>query len=359
MRFHQYFEFARRTGWTVEASPLISDETLANRYRIGRYGLARLVQGYVSRVRKLVASNACSALWIEKEALPWFPAWMEKLFISGRPCVLDYDDAVFHNYDHHRFGLVRWIWGRRIDKLMASADLVVTGNGYLAQRAREAGARAVVVIPTTVDIARYDDPKIAAPRPDDHQRIVWIGSPSTARYLKLVAEPLAALATCKPFVLRVIGGGDIQLPGVQVENVPWTEASEVQAIKACDVGIMPLADTPWERGKCAYKLIQYMASGLPTVASAVGANVEVTVDGETGFLARDEADWVRHLDRLLGEANLRQRMGQAGRLRVEQNYSLQVVAPRLFAAVEASLHAACHRVGRRSENAPDTRQHSD
>jgi len=343
MRFYQYFAAARAAGWTVEAFPLISDESLTARYRTGRYGIGRLARAYAARVRTLLTQDATQPLWIEKEALPWFPAWLEAALIGKRRYVLDFDDATFHNYDRHRLGWVRQVWGRRIDKLMAGADLVVAGNGYLAQRARDAGARAVVILPTTIDITRYGEPKRVVRDPGGRQRIVWIGSPSTARYLQLVAEPLARLAARRPFVLRVVGGGEVHLPGVEVESLPWTEATEVEAIKACDVGIMPLADTPWERGKCAYKLVQYMASGLPTVASAVGANGEVTVDGETGFLAGHADDWVVHLERLLGDEALRERMGRSGRRRVEDHYCLQVVAPRLLAAIESHVLAAGDR----------------
>jgi len=140
---------------------------------------------------------------------------------------------------------------------------------------------------------------------------------------------LTKLSELRPFVLRVIGGGRLEIPGLQVECLEWSEDTEVSHVKECHVGIMPLRDTPWERGKCAYKLIQYMASGLPTVAAAVGANYEVVIDGETGFLVSTEDQWVEKLLRLLDDSGLRQDMGRAGHLRAAEHYSLQVMGPRL------------------------------
>ena len=289
--------------------------------------MSALLRAYTRRVRDLLGARAFDLLWIEKEALAWLPLPLERALLRNGPYVLDYDDATFHQYDMHRSAAVRRLYGRKLDGLMAGAALVVAGNRYLAERATKAGARQVETVPTVVDLQRYP----SAPRagPDEPARIAWIGSPSTARYLQAVAEPLRALASHTPFVLRVIGGGAVQLPGVRTEAVAWSEATEVQALQGAVAGIMPLHDSPWERGKCGYKLIQYMACGLPTVASDVGANQDIVVQGTTGFLARSTQDWLDSLDRLLQDPPLRQRMGDAGRSRVERHYCLQVTAPRL------------------------------
>lgn len=167
-------------------------------------------------------------------------------------------------------------------------------------------------------------------------RIVWIGSPSTARYLQLLREPLQALAQDQPFILRVIGGGAVDLPGVQVETVAWSEATEEADVGACDVGVMPLLDSPWEQGKCGYKLIQYMACGLPVVASGVGVNPEIVEQGDNGFLADTPAEWLDALRELLADASRRDVMGAAGRRRVEQLYCLQQTGPRLAALLRSA-----------------------
>lgn len=327
MRFFQYLPGLSRAGLECEVSPLLDDAMLQQRYRQGSYGFLALPGAYWRRIRILLRLERFDLVWVEKECLPWFPAWLERLLLRGKPYVLDFDDAIFHNYDLHRNALVRCIFGRRIDRLMQGAQLVVAGNRYLAERAIAAGARRVEMIPTVVDVGRYA-PKMSY---DEVQRprIVWIGSPSTASYLLDLAAPLRALAERRPFRLRVIGSGPLSLPGIDLELLPWTADMEAQLITECDIGIMPLRDTPWERGKCAYKLIQYMACGLPVVASPVGANREVVEDGVNGFTADNADAWLDALECLLSDATLRQRLGQAGRRRVEETYSLLQTIPKL------------------------------
>jgi len=335
MRFYQYLPWLSSAGIECVAVPLITDNALTNKYGSGGYGVNGLLRAYQLRIGALLKRHRFDLVWIEKEALPWLPAWFERVLLEGVPYVLDFDDAIFHNYDRHRSALVRRFFGHRIDRVMAGARLVVAGNSYLAQRAAAAAAPWVELLPTVVDMERYvaSEDRLLPVR-DGKPRIVWIGSPSTARYLDLLAEPLAALAKERPFALRVIGGGSLLMPGVDVEVQPWSIDTEAESIAGCDVGVMPLIDSPWEQGKCAYKLIQYMACGLPTVASPVGANREVVVEGETGLLAATPEEWVRSLRLLLGDLDLRQRLGVAGKKRVEAHYSLQCAAPRLVGMLQ-------------------------
>ena len=330
MRSLQYLPWFEQAGLQVTVQPLLSDEFLSHRYQQGTYDVWSLLNAYATRLRALMARRQFDVVWIEKEALPWCPLWLELALLCGVPYVLDYDDAIFHNYDQHANSWVRRLFGRRLDGLMARASLVVGGNHYLAQRARIAGAPWVEVVPTVINLMRYPyaletsaTALAASPFADGLPRIVWIGSPSTVRYLQLIREPLQALAARQPFVLRVIGGGAVDLSGVQVEVVAWVEATEVENISACQVGVMPLLDSVWERGKCGYKLIQYMACGLPVVASAVGVNPEIVHHGENGFVANTADEWVTSLGKLLQSSSLRQQMGAAGRNRVEKEYCIQ------------------------------------
>jgi len=217
--------------------------------------------------------------------------------------------------------------------LMANATVVVGCNQYLAQRARDAGALHVEILPTVIDLIRYTckrEAPVCTTVMDEPPRIIWIGSPSTVRYLQLLREPLQALSKNQPFIFRMIGGGIVDLFGLQVEVMPWVEETEVENIRACDLGVMPLLDSPWEQGKCGYKLIQYMACGLPVVASPVGVNCHIVEHGVNGFLAETPEEWEQALGTLMADANLRQRMGLAGRSKVEQNYCVQVTAPKLI-----------------------------
>lgn len=327
MRFYQFLPWFESAGIECVVSPFFDDQMLSRKYKSGGYQLVEILSVYWKRIHALLGRGEFDLVWIEKEALPWFPVWMERLLLSGKPYILDFDDAVFHRYGMHSLALVRLLYGRRIEELMKGARFIVAGNGYLAKWATAAGARAVQIFPTVVDRERY------VPKQEYSlgmkPRIVWIGSPPTVKYLLELSESLALLALRQPFILRVIGGGNVSMPGVELEVMNWSADSEAEAIAECDVGIMPLHETPWELGKCAYKLIQYMAAGLPTVSSPVGANVDVVVDGETGFFAASASQWSETLEQLLCDAELRQRLGKAGRMRVEEHYSLQSIAPGL------------------------------
>lgn len=334
MRMWQFLPWLEREGIECTLAPLIGDDLLRERFRDGRYPLGGLLRSYARRIADLARSRRFDVIWIEKEALPWLPAGLE-LWLAGRaPLVIDYDDAVFHRYDLNARGWVRRLFGTRFGRVMTAAHAVTAGNGYLADRALSAGARRVQVIPTVVDLGRYS-PK-APGSSGGKPVIVWIGTFSTAGYLKLLSGPLATLGGSREFRLRVIGGPVEPFPGVDMESIPWSEAREAAALGECDIGVMPLLDTPWERGKCGYKLIQYMACGLPVVASPVGANAEIVRDGENGLLAKTPEEWVEALDRLLGDAALRRRMGEAGRLRVEQEYCLERVAPRILGTLRSA-----------------------
>lgn len=329
MRSWQYFPVMREAGVHVEAQALIDDATLLDRYKVGSYRLVSVIKRYVLRVFTLFGRHQYDLLWIEKEALPWVPLWFELILLRRVPYVLDFDDAVFHNYDRHRLAVVRRLYGLRLDRLMGKAALVVCGNQYLADRAKSAGAQRVELLPTVIDLARYPAPLWPNSLPTHEvSTIVWIGSPSTARYLQVLQKPLELLAQRVNFMLRIIGA-EFHMPGVHVECVPWAEATEVASIAACQVGVMPLQDSAWERGKCGYKLIQYMACGLPVVASPVGVNTQIVEPGVNGFLANSDDEWVSALEQLLTQAQLRQRMGIEGRANVEALYCIQKTGPKM------------------------------
>ncbi|MES2221515.1 MAG: glycosyltransferase family 4 protein [Acidobacteriota bacterium] len=181
------------------------------------------------------------------------------------------------------------------------------------------------VIPTVVDLDRYS---VRPAPPRNYKMVGWIGAPATVRYLELVAEAMKVISQEIAVQLRVIGA-NFSVAGVQTEIRRWTQESEVAEIQDIDVGIMPLTDSPWERGKCGYKLVQYMACGKPVIASPVGINKEMVRPAINGFLAKDTGEWIAALRILLADADLRRSMGAEGRTVVEQKYNLQVTTPRL------------------------------
>lgn len=328
LRFLQYVPYLEAKGWQLEVLPLFSNRYLKALYA-GKRGrrLREILEGYARRLARLLTVRRYNLVWIEKELFPFMPAWLE--WVLNRlavPYVVDYDDALFHQYDSHRLGVVRALLGRKVDRVMRRARLVVAGNGYLADRAQQAGAQQVEIVPTVVDLTRYQ------PRPDssDGPPVVgWIGTPKTVRYLyelRCVWERLQAEQDVR-FV--AVGPRPEDVAGTPWKVVPWSEAGEAAAIRSFDIGIMPLPDSPWERGKCGYKLIQYMACGLPVVASPVGVNREIVAVGTNGYLADSDEAWIKCLYKLVRDETRRRHFGQKGRDKIADWYAMQVQAPRL------------------------------
>jgi len=282
---------------------------------------------YFKRLVRLQTSNQYNFIWLEKELFPWIPSWVELLVQrSNVPYIIDYDDAIFHQYDQNPSPLIRGLLGKKIDQVMKHSALVIAGNDYLADRAYRAGAKKVEIIPTVIDSDRY---LLYEKKERKILKIGWIGSPSTAKYVKQINTVLTAI--CRDYNAKVvlIGAGKMNSIDFPVEHIEWSYETEVKSIQELDIGIMPLLDSDWEKGKCGLKIIQYMACYLPVVASPVGVNTEIVDHGFNGFLAKDESEWYLYLSQLLTNNELRYRMGQRGRNKVEQHYSLQITTPKL------------------------------
>ena len=318
-RFLNFIPLLAERNVSVTPVPLLSNAYVESLYDGRRADLLDLARSFFRRVSATASANAFDLLWIEGELFPRFPALAERLLGALKsPYIVDVDDAIFHRYDQHPHIFFRGPLRHKIDVVFANAVAVTAGNDYLAARAQSAGARRVVVVPTTVDHRAY----ARTERPDrDIVTFGWIGSPGTAHYLKTIAGELHDLNRSLPAMTRLIGiGPDRPIPEAICR--PWTEQSEIEELALCDIGLAPLFDGPWERGKCGLKAVQYMASGMPVLAADVGAARKVIVHGETGFLYRDNAEFVRYARQLAADSELRRKMGAAGRQRVADHFSI-------------------------------------
>ena len=337
-RLLQYLPDLAREGITVDVQPLLDDDYL-RRYAKGqsqpRMAVAR---AYARRLRQLLTRSDHDALWVQYELFPYLPGLFERLSgLFGKPIIVDFDDATFHMYDHHRRALVRTLLGTKLAPLLGRASLCICGNTYLQAYAQRYCPNSIV-IPTVVDTDEY---RPVAKQGGRRAPIVgWIGSPSTWRYVAPLLPTLLPVLARHGARFRAVGAGPAADGIAGVENVAWTEEGEVREVQNMDIGIMPVPDEPWERGKCGYKLIQYMACGHPVVGSPVGVNAEIVTDGEHGFLARDEDGWRHALDTLLADPRLRRTMGDKGRARAVERYSLQSQFPRLIAALHSAIRNA-------------------
>lgn len=337
VRSLQYLPYLQAQGLQITYSPLLPNSYILDLYA-GRRNFITIFKAYFTRIYNLLQAGNYDLIWIENEIMPMLPPWAESFLIRWKlPYLVDYDDAIFHNYDLHPLYLVRKFMGNKIDQVMTKAKLVITGNDYLACRAYQAGAVRVELLPSVIDLDRYQS------KPQYKNKIFtigWIGCPVTAKYLQMVRPALMEI--CRQGA-RLILVGLSDLPGYDQEFVeyrPWTYATEVHHILDFDVGIMPLPDEPWTRGKCGYKLIQYMACSLPVVASPVGVNCKIVEHGVNGFLANKTRDWVAAFKILKENNNLKLQMGLQGRSKVEKNYCIQVTAPYLLTMIRICLKKA-------------------
>lgn len=333
LRLIQYAGSFRAEGIESSLHPFFSENYLSRLYA-GQSTRSPALAAYARRAAQLWQARRADLIWLEKEALPWLPWPIERTLLPrGVPLVLDYDDAVFHRYDLHRRAAVRRLLGHKLDRLMASAALVTAGNRYLADRAIAAGAARVEIVPTVVDMDVYT----RRPAADTSPVIGWIGTPSTwTEYMAPMMPLLARAASQAGARIAAVGPGRAAAAHPLLDNLPWTEESEVARIHAMDIGVMPLTDTPWSRGKCGYKLIQYMGCSLPVVASPVGVNREIVEHGRNGFLADTPAAWEQALGALVDDAALRERLGAAGRAKVVRAFSVQANAPLLLDALRTA-----------------------
>lgn len=330
VRFYQYFPYLQAQGVEMESAPFFKNDYVQRLYKGETVNITSVLAAYFKRLLKLFRSSKYDLLWIEKELFPWLPAWAEAFLQTIRiPYIVDYDDAVFHRYDLHASPLVRSLLGRKIDHVMRHAALVVAGNEYLVERARQAGATRVEYLPSVVDVSRYK--MEANPAPSSQFRIGWIGSPITAPYLNQVRSAIEALSREANIHATLIGLGNVNpFPNTSTTILSWDEDLETTIGGMFDVGIMPLVEGPFERGKCGYKLVQYMAGGLPVIASPVGINTQMIEPGINGYLASTNEEWITALRTLLHDRQLMAAMGRAGRQKAEQKYNLQGTAPKLL-----------------------------
>lgn len=303
------------TYWKIiEVPSLVLRMTAKTAYVIGRF---------LRRAWDLLTIGNVDLVVIEGQLFPYMPALAERILARVRyRFFIEFDDAIYLTPGHRR----------KIPALLAMASGAIVGNEVLAKYARRYTAQ-VFVIPTVVDTQRFvprrtGGQSVSAPT-EKPLTVVWIGLAYNLGYLDIVAPILKELQERRLIKFRVICSRPPNIPGLAVDFTEWRYDREVEDLLEAQIGIMPLPDTEWARGKCGLKLLQYMSLGMATVASPVGVNCDIISDGETGFLAVSEHDWREKLVRLCEDSTLRDRMGRAARKRVEERYSLQCWGPRV------------------------------
>jgi len=336
-RVVQFLPFLQARGIEWDLHALHDDGYLASRYAGRRVSPLYLAGRVASRLAALAGSRRYDLVFIQKEMFPHLidlPEWI--LARTGIRYVVDLDDAIHLMYEGARG------WRRalrhKLPRVLAGASLVLAGNRYLESYARRFTSR-VVLFPTVVDTRRFSP--APARSGADASVVGWIGTPETAPYLQALLPALAAVARETPVTLFVIGADAPSLSGVPTRAKAWSESEEVDDLHAMDIGVMPLADDEWSKGKCALKLLQYMGAGIPAVTSPCGSAPDIVVDGESGYFARTDDEWRERIALLATSEARRRTIAARARQVVETRYSLDVWGPRfagaLAAAVEGTL----------------------
>ena len=321
-RLSQFVPGLASRGIQVDVAPMLGDGYLRTRFTTGKVSPIELARGLIARASQLAGQYRYDAAWLQCELIPFAPGRLEAGLLRI-PYVYDFDDAFQTKYRSGRFERFKPILGDKFDHVVRKASAVFAGNAHLYEYATGLNDQCTIV-PTVIDHAKYL--KRYSVREAGVFNVGWIGSPSSIVALKEVEAALAALAKETRVRLSVIGGIAPDIAGVDVVNIEWSEATEVEEMRSFDVGIMPLPDNPWTRGKCAFKLIQYMACAIPVIASPVGANRDVVTE-ECGILADGDEAWLNAFRFIRDNPEAADAMGDAGRLRVEGRFSLQSQLP--------------------------------
>lgn len=378
-RLLQYRPHLEAAGITIDARPLLDEKLEKALYRSGgRLGPKAfgITKALAKRTRDLIDGLNADVIYILREASLVGPPVIEWVLSKAgrRPVIFDVDDPIWKGYSSPTYGPLATLlkMPKKADTIFRLATHVVAGNDYVADYARKLNPN-VTVIPTVVDTDKFtpredklqtqgtqqpqdkkraqDNPQAQdnaqaqdTPQPAKVPVVGWIGSHSTAPYLRRILPALQAAAWKAPFKLHIVGSrsqltlpGTTQLPGTEVIRKPWTLESEIPAFQELDIGLYPITRDKWSVGKSAFKGVQYGAVAIPTIASPVGAVTQVIEHEKTGILADTTDEWIQAVTALVQDATLRRTMGRNARTRIEEEYSLATWAPRLIQVIEQSL----------------------
>lgn len=338
LRLFQYIPYLESRLIDVKISPLLPNDYVETVNNGKKYSSTKLILRYIMRFWDVVTCSNSDLLIIEKELFPFLPPWTEIIInLFKKPYIVDYDDATFHTYDRHPLKIVRRILRRKISRVMQRATTVIACNEYIKEYALSSGAKNVQLLPTVIDLNKYKI-KVRDKKNNGEFIIGWMGSPSTSKYLKLIYEAIEEVNEKISLRLVLIGSGLNESLKIKSDILNWYENTEVEDLQKFDVGIMPLKKGCWEKGKCGYKIIQYMACGLPVIASPVGINSRIIQNGVNGYLAKDKDEWIKYLLLLANDPQKRIELGIVGRKKVESEYCIQVTAKKFINIISEAVN---------------------
>lgn len=325
-RFEQYIQHLEENGYVCDFSPLLKDERLDKLF----YGKGNqlkkafiLFQNFRQRYADLKRAKNYDVIFIYREALFTRSIYFEKQFSRRSTVILDFDDSIWlQNVSeaNKKFGFLKN--ADKTKNLIKIAHLNTVGNEYLANYTRQFND-SVKIIPTTIDTNEYQLKSYSSNT--DKVVIGWSGSVTTIQHFNFAIPALKRIKEKygESVEIKVIGDGSYKNEALNIQGLPWIKATELKDLSHFDLGIMPLPDDEWAKGKCGLKALQYMALGIPSIISPVGVNSEIIQDGKNGFLANTEEEWVEKISQLVENPELRRELGVKGRQTVVEKYSVE------------------------------------
>lgn len=325
----QNYQYVFQSFWTVKGWEIL--------YTQGNTAFKSwlLLLGFLRRLSLLFSISKFNYILIHREAAPIGPPFFEYLFakVLKKKIIYDFDDAIWLSNTSGANRIVAGIkYHGKVKKICQWSWKISVGNEYLASYAAQHNQN-VVINPTVVDTDQHHN-VVKTHLGDAKPVIGWTGTHSTGSYLKLMERPLKLLKREIDFEFVVVSNQPPEIDFEALRFIPWDKQSEIQQLLLFDVGIMPLEDTPWEQGKCGFKLIQYLSLGIPAVASPVGANIQIIEHEKNGFLAESVDEWVSGLKTLIQSPALRNKMGKDGRQKIERYYSADANRSLFFSIFE-------------------------
>jgi len=330
-RVYQFFNRFNASGIQIEVKPLFDIHYLNNLYFKGKRSIFYIMKKYLQRAAYILLNKKkFDLVLMDGELFPFVPYFIEKLFLS-RNYIIDQDDAIFHTYDDHKSWIVRKLFTQKIPNVWRNCKHLIINNAYLETKASEMGVKKISFLPTVVDANLYKPLETTTSSHSNKKIIIgWVGSPTTVHSLRLVEQALLNIAKKSNIALYVIGA-NYSINGLETTCIDWkdgwNEKVEIELTNQIDIGIMPLIDKPFNKGKGGFKLIKYMAFAKPIIASPIGINSEIVEHDKNGFLASTHEEWEDYLLKLIENPELRKQFGQHGRETMVKKYSLQYVAP--------------------------------
>ena len=322
-------------GISFEMDSFYSDATFDILYKKGNRGrkVFLIAAAYLCRLFRLRSYRHFDYIFIQRAASPVGPAFFETILarLFKKKIIYDFDDAIWMPQDGKGGRFFRWLKSYdKVGSICRMAYCVTPGNEFLADYARRF-TNQVKVIPTVVDTEKKYT--IQKKHSAEQELVVgWTGSHSTLRYLLSLKETLIECdRDPETHFLIIADKPPTELHLTKLRFIPWKEESEISDLVNMDVGIMPLIDNDWTRGKCGFKAIQYMALGIPALVSPVGVNETIVDDGINGFVCRSSEDWTNKIQLLKNDPGLRQQMGEAAREKIKKSYSINYAFPLILA----------------------------